>query len=84
MKKNSHGCSICNQRFSRRGNAERHNELKHDDLATISDTRLKSVAINELQSKNRFNKNNFKQMQLASTKGNNDISDEFFSEINDL
>jgi hypothetical protein len=38
---NNYGCSKCNKTFSRKGNAERHNDNIHDGLATVYDKRLK-------------------------------------------
>ena len=57
---------MSNQSFSRKGNAERHNERVHDGLATIYDTRNRASTIVRLNSKNPVYKNKFKQMQLIS------------------
>lgn len=72
-------CSICNQRFGRKANAERHNELKHDDLATISDTIITYATNIKSQSKNPYYKDQFKQFQSHSVKKENTIRDELFS-----
>ena len=57
---------MCNQSFSRKGNAERHDEGVRDGLATIYDSRNKNSTIVRLNSKNTVYKNKFKQMQLIS------------------
>ena len=80
--KNSYECSICNQIFSRKANAERHNELKHDYLTTINDTRLQS-AKNTIkpQLKNPLYRDKIKQFQSHPSKSKqNNNQEEFFSE----
>jgi hypothetical protein len=77
-------CSKCNQSFSRKWNAERHNELKHDDLSIIYDKKIKptsnSNSNSKLKTKNPIYKNKFIQFQSNHTLIKNDIFDELFSE----
>ncbi len=71
---------MCNQSFSRNGNAERHNEWVHDGLATIYDTRNRNSTIVIPNSKNPVYKNKFKQMQLISELvSKKDKDDELYS-----
>lgn len=69
MKPGIYKCNICNQSFSRKWNAFRHNKAMHGDLATISNNKYK----------NKIDK--FKQNPFQIKKGIEDELDEFSSLI---
>jgi hypothetical protein len=79
VNKNYYGCSKCNQSFSRKWNADRHNELIHSDLAVIE---IKSKPTHDLQTKPKkiVKQNKFKKFTSVRFKIKDDISYEFFSE----
>jgi hypothetical protein len=49
-------CSKCNKSFSRKWNAERHNERMHDDLSTIRHRKTKSEFEPKLKTKKQYQK----------------------------
>ncbi len=55
MESNVYKCSICNQSFSRRWNASRHNKLIHGDLATILNNKMQPKQFFS-KSQNKFQK----------------------------
>ena len=50
-------CSKCNKSFSRKWNAERHNERMHDDLSLIRHRKTKSAFEPRLKTKGSNHKN---------------------------
>ena len=80
VKKDGYGCSKCTQSFSRKGNAERHNERMHDALDTIEDLHIKPMSNVEVNTKGFFLKNKFKKLQSASAKGKSCDADYLFYE----
>ena len=78
--KTRYGCSKCNQSFSRKWNAERHNELKHDDLSIISNKKIKPTSNSKLKTKDPIYKNKFKQFRSFQSPIKNDIFDKLYSE----
>ena len=73
-------CSKCNQSFGRKQSAERHNELKHDDLSAIYNKKTKPTSNYtsnfKLITKNPIYKNKFKQFQSNQAPIKNDIFDD--------
>ena len=84
MQDNFYRCKECNQSFSRKWNADRHNELVHDNLSFIKNRKTKPKPGLQTKSINHDYKNKFKRFQPTNYKIKDGISDELFSGYSDI
>lgn len=84
MQNSFYRCGECNQSFSRKWNADRHNELVHDNLTFIHNRNFKSKPGLQTKSINHNYKNKFKRFQSTRYKTKDGVTDELFSEYSDI
>ena len=76
-------CNKCNKSFSRKWNAERHNERMHDDLSAIRHRKTKSAFEPKLKTKNPYHKNKPILFQSFDSEfKDNDLGKSFSSYVN--
>jgi hypothetical protein len=84
MQNSFYRCGECDKSFSRKWNADRHNELVHGNLSFIKNRNFKPKPGLQKNSIHHAYKNKFKRFQSTKHKIKDGVSDELFSGCYDV